>query len=163
MIGFRYDDGGRFWSGRFRKANGDCVPRALSILTGRRYREVLRQLEDANAAVGLEATAERGIIRFVESLVYQEFGLVRVSMPRGPKPTWTEAYLRYGDCIVATRNHVAAIKGGKVRDTFDSRWTSGKKERKAMYVWVKADEEGKPPAEPTNWERVGRRLLARYG
>lgn len=161
MIGYRYDDGGRFWSGKFFKSNGDCAARALSILTGTRYREVFSRLADANALVGLEPTADKGIVRFVESAVFEEFGLVRVKLPAGPKPTWTEAYLRYGDCIVATRGHVAAIRGGKVRDAFDSRRTTGGKERKAMYIWVRADEEGRPPEEPSGTERFGRWLLAR--
>ena len=162
MIGYRYDDGGRFWSGRFRKAEGDCVARALSILTRKRYREVLRHLEDANATVGSEPTAERGIVRFVESQVYEEFGLMRVKFPRGPKPTWTEAYIRYGDCIVATRDHVAAIRGGKVRDTFDSRWTTKRKERKATYAWVIPTEDGSVPADPTFRQELARRWSARY-
>ena len=81
----------------------------------------------------------------------REYDLYRVRLPRGRKPTYTEAHEICGDCIVVSnvpaRNrdalligyetpdtdgdltclrgrrakHVCAIVGGKLRDTFDSR------------------------------------------
>ncbi len=161
MIGYSHDDGGRFWSGRIFKAEGDCVARALSILTRRSYRDVSRRLADANAAAGLEPTADKGILRDIEHRVFVEHGLVQVIQPKGPKLTWTGAYLRYGDCIVATKEHVAAIRGGKVRDTFDSRRTARGTERKALHIYVKADAKGLPPECPSGWEKLGRWIRAR--
>ena len=76
-----------------------------------------------------------------------------MKLAKGPKPTYTEAYRKYGDCIVGTTRHVCAIVDGELRDTFDGRtyeWgdtvtykdgvttvdPGGTRERKAQSVWV---------------------------
>ena len=56
---------------------------------------------------------------------------------------WSEAHERWGDCVVTTTKHSAAVVGGALRDTFDGRTYDWKaddgaietRERKAMSVW----------------------------
>ena len=161
MIGFVWDDGGRAESGRKGKA-GDCVCRALAILTARPYRECYQALADANKAdprgkgAGRgKRTAQQGIMPKVRDKVFREFGLVKVKLPKGRRPTYTEAWEEYGDCIVTTTKHSCAIVDGALRDTFDGRtYTMDhidqnkgdslatfpvEHNRKAMSVWVRGE------------------------
>ena len=43
------------------------------------------------------------------------YGFRKIRLPAGERPTYTEAHLRYGDCIVGTTKHVAAIVDGALR------------------------------------------------
>lgn len=143
MIGYVPDDGGRKAAGYSGKA-GDCVARALAIVLDARdeYRALYRELADGEAAIGKPRSARNGVSKKVYPKVFARHGLAKVKLPSGGRPTYSEAYERYGDCIVSTARHVAAITGGALRDTFDGRtyeWRDeGTRERKAMSVWVKA-------------------------
>ena len=160
MIGYRYDDGGRAASGRKGSA-GDCTVRALAILTGRPYGECYKALAVANADYESRArskkikrkgrSARNGVHHRAIEKVYRDFGLVKVKLDPGPRPTFTEAHF-HGDCIVSTAKHLCAIVDDELRDTFDGRmagwWqdvegTEGitewvETERKAMSIWIKA-------------------------
>ena len=59
--------------------------------------------------------------RDVQTKVMEEFGLKKVKLPTGVKPTYTEAHNNYGNCVVSTNKHFAALKNGALRDTFDDR------------------------------------------
>ena len=99
-------------------------------------------------------SARSGVYRDAYVEVFEDFGFEKVKLPAGNRPTYTEAYRRYGNCIVKTTRHVCAIINGKLLDTFDGRtymWT-GKPglsnhnlaigqtfERKAMSVWTIPD------------------------
>ena len=67
--------------------------------------------------------------------------LRRVRLPSGRAAhVHAEAHHRYGDCIVGTTKHLAAIVDGALRDTFDGRtyeWDFETRERKAQSVWVR--------------------------
>ena len=145
-IGFCYDDGGRQAAGYVGDSAGDCVTRALCILLHADYRRVYRMFANANASAGHKRTAREGLQPAVWKPIFRALGLQPVKLPRGPRPTFTEAYDRYGDCIVATTRHIAAIVGGYLHDTGDSRlyvWTDPDtrqtevRERKAQSVWVR--------------------------
>ena len=147
MIRYVYDDGGRAASGR-RGSARDCVCRALAILTSRPYEECYQALAEANARHGKGArSARNGVHTKAWPKVFAEFGLVKVQLPGGPRPTWTEAWARYGNCIVRiTRpDHTAALVAGALRDTVDRReylFTEYKnplvevRQRKAVQVWL---------------------------
>lgn len=163
MIDIMLDDGGRAASGRKGSA-GDCVTRAAAILTGRPYDEMYRLVAQFNRDHERTRSARNGVKTKLVPKLYGDLGLVKVKLPAGPRPTYTEAHARYGDCIVGTRKHVCAIVGGALRDTFDGRfyyWNSytGRKtesddpeaelrERKAMSVWVLPGNPVVRPAEP---------------
>lgn len=146
MVGFVEDDGGRKVAG-YKGRAGDCVTRAFCILTGQDYRTAYRELANANAKYGRkrERSARNGVNKAAYERVFKAAGLVKVKLPRGPRPTYSEAHARYGDCLVSTTRHIAAIVGGNYRDTFDDRtykWRNEYdeveiRERKAQSVWVK--------------------------
>ena len=138
-VGYEFHDGGRKAAG-YRGKTGDCVCRALAIISGRDYRECYIALARANKASGRRRSARNGVKAAVYSRVFAEFGLQKVKQGRGPKHTLSTAYRIYGDCIVSTAKHLLAIKDGAVRDTFDSRFHhfhGYPEERKAMSIWVR--------------------------
>ena len=159
MINYRYDDGGRAAAG-YRGKTGDCVVRAIAIYGGEDYLAVYRTMAEhmkrnGYAASGnAYATRERNrkaprrrgqlTARRVQDRVLEAYGFRKVRLPAGERPTNTEAHRRYGDCVVGTTKHVAAIVDGALRDTFDGRtyeWATESgvetRERKAQSVWVR--------------------------
>ena len=162
MIDYRYDDGGREAAG-YRDRTGDCVVRAIAICAREDYRAVYLTMAEhmkrnGYAASGnAYATRERSrkaprskgqiAARRVQDRVLEVYGYRKVRLPAGARPTFTEAHRRYGDCIVGTTKHVAAVVNGALRDTFDGRtyeWAEPRtesgvetRERKAQSVWVR--------------------------
>ena len=162
MIDYRYDDGGREAAG-YRGKTGDCVVRAIAICTGEDYRGVYLTIAEhmkrnGYAASGnAYATRERNrkaprskgqiAARRVQDHVLEAYGFRKVRLPAGERPTFTEAHHQFGDCVVGTTKHVAAIVDGALRDTFDGRtyeWAKPRTEsgvetrqRKAQSVWVR--------------------------
>ena len=147
MVGFTLTDGGRSAAGfSVRNDAGDCVCRAISILTRVPYKTVYRKLAAESQRRGGKRTARNGVRKPVYEAVMTDLGLVKVKLPQGPRPTFSEAWQRYGDCIVTTAKHVAAVVGGQLCDTGDCRtyeWLDEggyykTRERKAHSVWVRA-------------------------
>ena len=167
MIDYRYDDGGREAAG-YRGSTGDCVVRAIAICAREDYRAVYLTMAEhmkrngyavsGNAVSGnAYATRERNrkaprrkgqiAARRVQDRVLEVYGFRKVRLPAGERPTFTEAHRRYGDCIVGTTKHVAAVVNDALRDTFDGRtyeWAKPRtesgletRERKAQSVWVR--------------------------
>ena len=149
MIGYVYDDGGRSEAG-YKGAAGDCVARAMAIMLeepdgSRPYRYCYRTLAQGNADAGGTRSARNGVMTKIYSKIFEAHGLTKVKLPKGPRPTYTEAYERYGNCLVKTTKHVCAIINGQLHDTFDGRtyeWDDGytveTKERKAQSIWILA-------------------------
>ena len=143
-LDYHYCDGGREAAGYKGNKVGDCVTRAATILSGRPYREVYNLMAQANKPYSGARSARNGIYKQAYVKVFKELNIVKVKLPAGPKPTWYEAYMNYGDCIVTTTRHLAAITKGALRDTYDRRyyeWDDGfggfeTRERKASGVWV---------------------------
>lgn len=145
MIGYRQDDGGRSAAG-YRGTAGDCVTRAVSIVTGADYRTVYRAAAVLHGKRYGTRTARNGMHKTDSGILYRQFGLIKQKLPAGPRPTFTEAYERYGACLVSTTGHVAALVDGALRDITDIRtyeWADDygrpvTRERKAMSVWIPA-------------------------
>ena len=156
MIGYRYDDGGRAAAG-YRGKTGDCVVRAIAICARQDYRSVYLTMAEHMKANGYAAsgnayaTRERNrkvprhkgqlTARRVQDRVLEAYGFGKVRLPSGERPTYTEVHRRYGDCIVGTTKHMAAIVDGALRDTFDGRtyeWDAETRKRRAQSVWVRS-------------------------
>ena len=143
MLDYVMDDGGREAAGR-KGRTGDCVTRALSILTERPYLECYKALAVANSQEKRgkgygKVSASHGVAKPAYEKVYREFGLEKVKLPAGAKPTFTEALATYGDCVVTTARHVCCLKDGALHDTWDGReyeWDGFVNERKAQSVWI---------------------------
>ena len=166
---FAWDDGGRREAYPDWPADaGDCVSRGISIYTGIPYTEVSEILGRANT----NYKARKGIVRRKYKLALAagreaDGGIAPdVSRPfmvnRGLHCVWEaghgehgltsdEAFRMFGDCILCSKGangcHMVAIKGGKLRDTWDGtrgEWSigrNGRYERKVRYceVWVRKD------------------------
>lgn len=145
LLGFAFDDGGRADSGRSGQV-GDCVTRALSIVThrlrlplagatpGETYDNCYRTLAAREGAYtgskrarGRAArtrpgvrTAARGISKPVSRKLFAEVGLA--TTPQfSPRLTFTEVAELTPVAIVTTTKHVIAIVDGAMRDLGDWR------------------------------------------
>ena len=173
MIDYQHDDGGRRAAG-YRGRTGDCIVRAIAICTGQDYRAIYLTMAEQmkrngyTASGNAYATSERNRraprrrgqlnAKRVQNHVLELHGFRKVRLPAGARPTFTEAHRRYGDCIVGTTKHMAAIVDGALRDTWDGRtyeWAPLRtqserdalhaagltgietRERKAQSVWVR--------------------------
>ena len=135
MIAYQYDDGGRREAGR-KGLVGDCVVRAIAIATGTAYDAVYKEVARLNMECGLGTrSARNGVPERVTRAACIAFGLVKITLPPGPRPTYTEAHERYGDCVVGITGHLCAIVDGALRDVFDGR-KRGRRECKALCVWL---------------------------
>ena len=119
-IGFVYDDGGRKAAG-YKGRTGDCVTRATAILSGTDYRTVYRMAADLNSKGYGIRTARNGINKTDYETMFAQLGITKIKLTRGPKPTYSEAYQAYGDCVVTTSKHIAALVNGSLHDTHDGR------------------------------------------
>ena len=142
MIDYQYDDGGREAAG-YRGRTGDCVVRAIAVCARQDYRAVYLTMAEHMKRNGYAASGNAYAIRErtrraprrkgqitvrrVQDHVLELYGFRKVRLPAGARPTFTEAHRRFGDCIVGTTKHVAAVVDGALRDTFDGR----------VYEWAK--------------------------
>ena len=155
IVGYIEDDGGRAAAG-YSGHTGDCVVRAIAILTGQKYAEIYALMTRAMKQAGYRAsgdgyrqTARPGFkprlsARQVQNLVKHAYGLHRIPLGPGPKPTYTQAWILHGNCLVGTTKHVSAIVDAALRDTFDHRiydatlyGRSPEEQRKAQSVWLR--------------------------
>ena len=140
MIGFEYDDGGRIAAG-YKGHTGDCVIRAIAIATGQEYKPLYKRFAALNKVRYGKATGRDGVSSKDYVPVLEELGFARVQNRRGkPLLTFTEAYKQYGNCIVSTTKHIAAIIDGNLRDTYDHRqyeWEGETRDRKARTIYRK--------------------------
>ena len=150
MIGFVECDGGRDAAGY--KDQLDCLIRSVAVHLGHgdsdgsTYLKV--RLEAIAVTKELNKKARKRLDSFRDWRVLPKLlsalGFTKVKLPKGPKPTWSEAHQRHGNCIVTTNGHVAALKDGRLHDTWDGRTYTymddqgfeHTHQRKAASVWV---------------------------
>ena len=131
MIAFKHDDGG---------GEGDTIARAAAIFRAVSFDET-KGLSDAIKA-DTEVRAKSYTGRVGQTL--ERMGFRRVKLARGVKPTLSQAYDQYGDCIVCSGNRVVCLKNGALRDTtdlreyiiIDDKGNKTRRERKALAVWI---------------------------
>lgn len=155
LIGYVFDDGGRKKAG-YKGRTTDCIVRAIAIATQLPYEEVYKRIADMRYKWGYSRTGKGGRLpvrpmpqgfrrpkketrmkRYMKA-----FGFQKVRLPRGPKPTYTEAYKKYGNCIVKTTKHICALREGALHDTFDGRTSEYDGilgQRKATSIWVPSE------------------------
>ncbi len=176
LIPYAYDDGGRAAAG-FTSPTGDCVVRAIAILTGTPYIHVHHRMAAAIRRAGYSPSehAHRHKPRpnlkprisplGVQHLVQASYGLYYANLGRGRLPTFSEAYRLYGDCLVATPDHMSAIVNGTLRDTFDSRFCERPPKRgpkddqqRAEAIWLRRKPDH--PASSTHWSHHAKKIPA---
>ncbi len=111
-----YNDGGRRAAGYRSVQVGDCVNRALAILTGLPYNDVRRIL---NEACGKErgqdrSNPETGIYPKTYKKILKNLGVGKLVKVK----SWTDLP-QTGKIMVVQREHVAAVIDGVVNDTYD--------------------------------------------
>ena len=78
-------------------------------------------------------------VRKIQNLVKASYRLRRVNLGGGPRPTYTEAWLLHGNCLVGTAKHISAIIDNNLCDTFDNRAYDGR-----LYGGTASDERQGP-------------------
>lgn len=149
MISYEKDDGGRKDAG-FKGTTGDCLTRAIAIITKKSYKEVYDSVCDemkkhgyvasGNARQQKHIKGKRHPKRIQED-VLEKHGFKKIRKSRGMSNlTYTEAVKNYGEnLIVTTTKHFASIENGVLKDLFDHRyylWFGEYQERKARSIWV---------------------------
>ena len=149
MINFVFDDGGRIKAGFKGHGAGDCHVRSLCIATGLGYRKVYEHIAKTFKKHGYPQSGDAQTVgrarkgkrnpRKIQDDIMGNFGLEKVKLGKGTRPTYTEAYEEFGNCVVTTTGHICTIRDNALRDTFDGRtyeWEFETKERKARSIWI---------------------------
>lgn len=113
---FVYDDGGRASAG-FRGETGDCVVRAITIVSRLPYREVYETIRDRSPV-----SPRRGVPRKTYDPYLVELGFVWTPVMKlgsGCVMHLNEDELPAGDLIVRLSRHFTAVINGAIHDTFD--------------------------------------------
>lgn len=124
---FIEDDGDREAAG-FRGKTGDCVTRAITIATGKPYKEVydaLNQLSEnertgkrkknkSNSRTGVYRTTYQ---KYIESLGWKWIPTMKIG--QGCKVHLRSDELPSGTLIVKVSKHLTCVKNGIIHDTFD--------------------------------------------
>ena len=131
MIPFVYDDGGRAAAG-FKGDAGDCVTRAIAIVTGRNYRQVYDDLFElgrrryAGQLTGADITRRASPRNGVDPAVYRRYldtlGLhwtPTMFIGQGTKVHLRADELPDGRLVVRCSKHVTAVIDGVLHDTYD--------------------------------------------
>lgn len=134
LMPYIYNDGGR---SRYFKAKGvgDCVCRAITIASGKDYKEVYKALSKATGKSAREGqrTNTAKFKRFMTGM-----GFVWVACA---KPGETGAIhlfrsdLPDGRLVCSAAGHYVAVVNGVVNDTWDSRYNSFDEPRRVYGYW----------------------------
>lgn len=125
---FVYDDGGREAAG-FKGQTGDCVCRAISIATGKPYREVYDLINDYGKAERTgkrkrgKSNARTGVYKETIRKIMESFGWTWVptmQIGSGCKVHLREDELPKGRLVVNVSKHTVAVIDGVLHDTYDS-------------------------------------------
>lgn len=132
LIKFMYNDGGRKSAG-FKGETGDCVIRAISIATGKQYKEVyddmfngMRDLSKRNSKAGRSAMRNSSPRSGVNKRIYHKYILENgfnwiptMGIGTGCKTHLREDELPKGILIVRLSKHIACVIDGIINDTHD--------------------------------------------
>tara|TARA_R110000868_G_scaffold346673_1_gene607804 strand:+ start:3124 stop:3570 length:447 start_codon:yes stop_codon:yes gene_type:complete len=129
-IRYTFNDGGREASG-FKGATGDCVTRAIAIVTGKPYSEIYDRLaietgsQRKSARTGKRSSSARNGINTTREWFKRymtELGLNWVAtmhIGSGCKVHLLAEELPYGSIICSLSKHYCAVVDGVIHDTYD--------------------------------------------
>ena len=124
---YKFDDGGRANAG-YLGITGDCVTRAIAIVTGKPYQEVydaLNQLSE-NERIGKKkkkvSNSRTGVFRvtyqkYLETLGYKWIPTMQIGS--GCKVHLMANELPKGRLVTRLSRHVTAVIDGVIHDTYD--------------------------------------------
>jgi hypothetical protein len=128
---FVHDDGGRAASG-FRGHAGDCVARAIAIVTQRPYQQIYKELADINANMvrterrpdAGHRSARNGV--YVKHKLFKGYMLIQgfrwipcMHIGTGCKVHLRNDELPTGRLVVVVSKHYTAVIDGVIHDTHD--------------------------------------------
>jgi hypothetical protein len=124
MTRFVENDGGRAAAG-FKPSGGDCVARSISIITGRPYMDVYRDLaEGGKAQRGKKSSPRTGM--FTQRKWFKDYMTVRgfewvptMTVGSGCKVHLNADELPKGRLVISVSKHYTAMIDGVIHDTFD--------------------------------------------
>lgn len=126
-LGFNYNDGGR--SNYFKGENvGDCVCRAISIATGKDYKEVYDLLNETakKERIGKRknkiSNARNGVFKVTYQKVLKSLGWEwhpTMTIGSGCTTHMRKEELPSGTIIVSLSRHLSCVIDGVVNDTYD--------------------------------------------
>jgi len=137
---FQYNDGGRAQSG-FRGTTGDCVTRAIAIVTGKSYREVYDALNSVASSLRQTkrvrgSSSRNGVTRAVYEKYLTSLGwkfVPTMTIGSGCKVHLREEELPGGKIICRLSRHLAAVVYGVLCDTHDC----SRNETRCVYGYFK--------------------------
>lgn len=129
LFPFIKDDGGRakYYKGRA----GDCVCRAIAIVTEIDYKEVydmIREETGQNPGRGINMRQDR-FRRLMHRLGFQQGVISGAHFCKGELPEDKKI-------ICIDNHHAIAVVNGEVRDSFDSRYDKWKRLRTVTGLWI---------------------------
>lgn len=122
---FQYNDGGREKAG-YKGLTGDCVTRAVAIITGLPYQQVYDAMNDGTATQRKQkgCSARTGIMtntrwfsEYMEKLGFRWVATMQVGA--GCKVHLREGELPAGKLVVRCSRHLVAVIDGVIHDTHD--------------------------------------------
>lgn len=137
LLNYVYDDGGR--ANYFKGETGDCVCRAISIASGRDYKEIYNLLKGIgeNPRTGVY-TKKAKFKRLMESLGFSWVSLATIGNNESHHLAVGE--LPKGRLVCSCTKHDVAVVNGEVRDTWDSRYNSWGEPRRVYGCWIYNEE-----------------------
>lgn len=127
LCGFVYNDGGRAAAG-FKGVTGDCVVRAVAIVTGAPYKEVytlvntLAEGERTGSRKRGKSNARTGVYKQTTRKLLEAYGLKWIptmQIGQGCKVHLRPDELPAGRLVVQVSKHVVAVINGVVHDTHE--------------------------------------------
>jgi hypothetical protein len=118
-IGWVITDGGRSDFYGSKKA-GDCVIRAIAIVTGTSYKTVWEDLCDLSKTTGLFMNDKDVYVKYLESIGWEEVKM------KGKTTRLDDKFFREmkEPVMLDVRGHAVALIDGCIHDTWDSRKSS---------------------------------------
>ena len=117
-MSYIFNDGGRAKAG-YKGTAGDCGARAMAIALGKSYKDVYKELAQANKEMGLGKSARNGIMKNVYEMVLNRYGWQWHPAPRfdGRKARCSD--MPQGTVIARQSKHFVAVVDGVPHDIFD--------------------------------------------
>lgn len=124
---FEFNDGGRQKAG-FKGHTGDCVTRAIAIVTGKPYKEVYDTINTMSINERItkrkkkKSNARTGVFRktyqkYLESLGYEWIPTMQIG--QGCKIHLRSDELPSGHLIIRVTKHITTMIDGVINDTYD--------------------------------------------
>jgi hypothetical protein len=115
---YQFNDGGRAKAG-FKGTAGDCGARAMAIALGLDYKQVYKELAQANAEHGRAKSARNGINKDIYSEVLKRYGWVWCKAPQfdGRKARCSD--MPKGIVIAQQAHHFVAVIDGVANDIWN--------------------------------------------